>query len=440
LVLVFNRVPQNIKFDKKSPEDCRGFFLSAIKLFFLLLIIAFLINWGCAPKIYRPTAEKETISEPMIRVCIDERIHLKRVAFEGEFTLRLEEAIYRVDQTLGEFVVEIKNDKLVIKSDKRFFEIFKPANLVFRPANHSAKFTWNNTPYAGALEIFYSDQNSCAVNIISIETYLSGVVPFEIPTGLEEYREAVFAQTIAARTYALHRKSNPATENFDLYADVRDQVYNGLKKKTTLSEQAIGESHGQVLLSQGVPAFSQYHSTCGGIIANSEYNKSENYPDSIHKDLSQNEYNCTLSPYYRWMEVRDPETIFQNLNNEYNLDSETANKLLERGFEFNIKIVERSLFGRVETLAIQLPESSFDIRGYRIRRLLASSDGTPLPSNFFFLLKTDESANKIYIIGAGYGHGKGMCQWGAIGMALKNIPYQDILNFYYPDYQLQTIY
>jgi stage II sporulation protein D len=440
LVLVFNRILQKTIFAKKSPEDSRGFFLSAIINFFIISVFSLLFNWGCAPKIHPPAAEKETISEPVIKVCIDEEIDSKQVNFVGEFILRLEEAIYRVDQTLGEFVVEVKNDKLVIKSEKRFFELSKPADFIFQPVNPSSKFIWENTQYSGALEILYSDKNSCAVNKLSIETYLSGVVPFEIPTGLEEYREAVFAQTVAARSYALYRMSNPAKESFDVYADVRDQVYNGLKKKTTLSEQAIRESRGQVLLNQGVPVFSQYHSTCGGILANIEHNKIEIYPDSIHKDLTQYEYNCTLSPYYRWMEIRDAETIFQNLKDEYNLDMATANRLLETGFKFNIKIVDRSLFGRVEKLEIQLPDKTLDVPGYRIRRLLASSDGTPLRSNLFFLLKTDGSADKIYIIGAGYGHGKGMCQWGAIGMALKNVSYQDILNFYYPGYQLQTIY
>ncbi|NIV14592.1 MAG: SpoIID/LytB domain-containing protein, partial [Aliifodinibius sp.] len=146
-------------------------------------------------------------------------------------------------------------------------------------------FTWNGVAYSGNLAIHYQNNYLCAVNLLPIESYLRGVVPFEIPTGQEEYREAVYAQTIAARTYSLYRIEHPSNQLFHVYADVRDQVYNGLKKTTDLADEAIEKTLGMVLLDKEEPAFAQYHSTCGGVLQ-------DTLPNLRRDWMIESQYNC----------------------------------------------------------------------------------------------------------------------------------------------------
>ena len=118
----------------------------------------------------------------------------------------------------------------------------------------------------------------------------------------------------------------------------------------------------------------------------------------------------------------------------------TINDLLNSGFEYDLIVRNRKSNGRVSEMEITIPGKTITARGYQIRKVLADKKGRALPSNLFFILKTNKDADDFYIIGAGFGHGRGLCQWGAIGMALKNYPYKDILGFYYPEFEIQKVY
>jgi SpoIID/LytB domain protein len=140
------------------------------------------------------------------------------------------------------------------------------------------------------------------------------------------------------------------------------------------------------------------------------------------------------------LEIRSAETIFSNISEEFGISAAKRDELINSGFKFDISIKDRSSDGRVFSMEIEIPNQKFTANGYKIRRILSDANGNPLPSNLFFILKPEQDVNKFYIIGAGYGHGKGMCQWGALGMSLEGYSYQQILKFYYPSFNLKTIY
>ena len=296
----------------KSPATFRGFFISPLFKCLTLLSIIFIFS-SCARQIRKPSDKPEKISEPIIKVCIDEKLSNATLAFKGTFIFKTEEAVYYLDETIGTLNVSKKNQKLILENEVRYFEFSSPSILMFRSTDPDFLFTWNKISYSGDLQIVFSSGSSCAVNIVPIETYLRGVVPFEIPTGQDEYREAVFAQAIAARTYAMARMEKSQNKSFDVFADVRDQVYKGQKRTTPLADEAISKTQGNILIVDEKPAYSQYHSTCGGIFETiQDLNSNENsFNEVLNRDISEAGFNCSISPLFRWLEKRSSETILK---------------------------------------------------------------------------------------------------------------------------------
>ena len=432
MLVLAGRVILNFESEIISPEILRGFFISFRRYILHSLVFFLLIFWGCNPQVPKPPGMSENEVEPQIKVCLDENLSRAMLSFKGEYILRAEEAIYYFDASIGKLEVYRKNQSLVFSNNMRFFEFSAGKIVDINPTEPSGSFIWNDVQYSGGLEIVNNSDKAMVINVLPMETYLRGVVPFEIPTGQDEYREAVYAQTIAARTYSLYRMDHPLDKYFHVYDDVRDQVYNGLKKTSDLADEAVKNTSGAVLMDGKMPAFTQYHSTCGGVLQDSL--------PSTRKDMIQSNYNCALSPLFRWLEIRSAETIFSNLAKEFNIDPAKRDKLINSGFQFDISIKDRNSNGRVSSMEIEIQGKKFTANGYKIRKILSDDNGNPLPSNLFFILKPEQNENKFYIIGAGYGHGKGMCQWGALGMSLEGYSHQQILKFYYPSFNLKTIY
>jgi SpoIID/LytB domain protein len=432
LLVLAGSVLQKIMKTIKSPDRLRGFFIPSNRFLLLSYLLLSIVFWNCARQVHKPPQSTEVGAQPNIKVCLDENFSRATLSFDGDYSLQMEEAIYYFDKSIGDLNVQLQENGLIISNDVRYLKLSPTIALEFQPENPSATFIWNGTTYSGNLLIHYENGYLCAINLLPVESYLRGVVPFEIPTGQDEYRDAVYAQTIAARTYSLYRIEHPSGKLFHVYADVRDQVYNGQKRTTDLADEAIEKTIGIVLLDRDKPAFSQYHSTCGGIL--------QDTLPSLRRDLIESQYNCALSPLFRWVEIRSAETIFSNLVREFNIGKDTGDGLLQSGLQIDLSIKDRDSDGRVTSVEADIPNQTFTAGGYRIRRMLSDEAGRALPSNFFFILKPDQKEEKFYIIGAGYGHGKGMCQWGALGMSLEGYSYQKILEFYYPSFYLKPIY
>jgi len=112
----------------------------------------------------------------------------------------------------------------------------------------------------------------------------------------------------------------------------------------------------------------------------------------------------------------------------------------EKGFTMEITVLSRRNSGRISEMMIQLNDESIRLNDWQIRQVFSDADNKPLPSTLFLLKSSPSQKNQFYVIGAGYGHGRGMCQWGAIGQSLKGKSYKDILTFYYPGLFLNKIY
>lgn len=160
-----------------------------------------------------------------------------------------------------------------------------------------------DTGYRGQIEVAVTGQKLNAINVVGLEQYLAGVVPKEMPSAWPA--EALKAQAVAARSYALsHRLGG---KSFDLYADVRSQVYGGVPGESPSSTAAIEATKGEVLLYEGKPIDALFHSTSGGKTADAE----EVFGKAVPYLISVDDPYSALSPVNRWGPTPLPETVLR---------------------------------------------------------------------------------------------------------------------------------
>jgi len=137
------------------------------------------------------------------------------------------------------------------------------APLIFASSDEkNAPVRFNEKPYRGKIEVFANTHGTVTVvNVIGLEDYVKGVVPNELSYPA---LEALKAQAIAARTYALKNRGQFGSEGFDLLPTTRSQVYRGLSSETPLTTRAVDETRGVVATYNGEPINALYTSTCGG--------------------------------------------------------------------------------------------------------------------------------------------------------------------------------
>ena len=124
---------------------------------------------------------------------------------------------------------------------------------------------FNEKPYRGRIEVFANTRGSLTVvNVVALEDYVRGVVPNELAPGRWPEPEALKAQAVAARTYALSRLGGNSPEGFDLTPDTYSQVYGGRSTEQALTDRAVAETRGRVATYAGRPINALYTSTCGG--------------------------------------------------------------------------------------------------------------------------------------------------------------------------------
>jgi len=270
----------------------------------------------------------------------------------------------------------------------------------------------NGEFYSGELEILRDDKGLYVVNSVPFEKYIEGVVYSEL--GKDWELEALKAQAVISRTYALYHKNINAGKNYHLTSSELHQLYRN-KNAGPIVRLAVRITEDQVLSYNGEPIKAFYHSTCEGKTELPNEVWGENYP--YIKSVSCNSNN---SPFGNWQR-------------RFTLHE------LQRALKINaiedIDIASYTETGRVKTVQLLLVASgdeslSYDISATRLRKLLGYSE---LPSTKFSLKKAGE---QIIFAGKGFGHGVGLSQWGALAMARQGKNYREILSHYYPNTQL----
>ena len=290
----------------------------------------------------------------------------------------------------------------------------------------------NKACYNGEFIVTANGNKLNAINVIDIEDYLRGVVPYEIGKLDESKFEALKAQAVAARTYAYKHFGSRVAQGFDVYADTRDQVYKGLHSATELTDKAIRETEGVVMTYNGEFITAYYHSTCGGETEGVATWGRPDHPYLKNKpDLRPDGTPwCRESNYTEWTreftedELRD---LFQINAKEAKANVPSFSSIKSMHIQDTLKS------GRIHTLVIETNNGSFTAKADKIRWLFKRG-GTILPSSFFRIHK---NGNDWILKGKGFGHGVGLCQMGARARAQAGQSYIQILTHYYPGITLE---
>jgi stage II sporulation protein D len=269
----------------------------------------------------------------------------------------------------------------------------------------------NGREYPAPVDILRAGEGLVVINEVPLEDYLVGVLRAE--TGEKFPLEALRAQAIVARTYAAYHRALNAARAFHIVASTAHQQYAGRVPATSPIWGAVRETAGQVLLWEGdvFPAF--YHTESGG------YTEDPRTVFAARNMPGLKAVRCDFSigsPHYYWsLDVKLTDLAEILRRHEAGVGSVIA-----------IDVSERTPSLRAATVTIHGTRSSVRLRGNDFRRML----GYDTFKSTLFAVAVD--AHTAHFSGRGYGHGVGMCQWGAKGMAEQGHTARQILEFYYP--------
>ncbi|MFN2398861.1 MAG: SpoIID/LytB domain-containing protein [Gemmatimonadaceae bacterium] len=318
--------------------------------------------------------------------------------------------------------------------------------FVVRAVGPDALVSVDGRRYRGEIRVAARDTGLVVVNHLLLEDYLRGVVSLEIGTmrTLAELA-AVEAQAVAARSYAYTRLSRDTARLYELRASVLDQVYGGVEGETPIGDRAVSLTTGLVLTFAGRPVNAPYSSTCGGSTSAAsevwQVQRDEPYLVPVDDRMpDSNRYYCDPSPRFSWTQTFDRSSLARSLDRY--LRTYAAVPQTGPGVVRRVEVAGLTPTGRVRSLIIGTDRAQYSLRANDIRFVLRSPGGEILNSTYFSVESehdSDGTLSRLTLRGRGYGHGIGMCQWGAIGRARAGQTFRDILRTYYPGTSVETL-
>ena len=292
--------------------------------------------------------------------------------------------------------------------------MFRAATLGKRPVRVSSLnkvVLVNGTSYRGWVELRKKTNGLLlVVNDLDLEDYLKGVIAAEVPPNWEI--DALKAQAVASRTYALNEKRRYGNRPYHILATIDSQMYSGVRSEYPKAVLAVIETKGLVLVHEGklIPAF--YHANCGG--------HTENASELWGID----------APYLKGVDCECQRILKSELWEKRFTIPQFLDTLKRAGYPLSdisdISVASVTPAGRVKNVALRSKYGSTIVPAEILRSALGS---TVVPSLFFELELTD---GEVVFSGRGKGHGVGLCQWGAHEMAGQGHDFRSILLHYYP--------
>ena len=282
-------------------------------------------------------------------------------------------------------------------------------SVTLAPNDPGASVMVNGRPYRGLAVILRDATGLTVVNRLGMESYLPGVISAEMGRRDPGDREALRAQAVVSRTYALRNLGRWKAQGFDLTGTVADQVYSG----------STGET------AEGAEVFK---------------GAARPYLRSVADQAGDGSVYCSISPRYRWREEWTGDALRSILQRSLppvaGVRSEDVRQVTD------LRVSRRTRSGRVDQLAIGLGGPEVKVDGPAIRQVLRLTSGEPLRSNAFTLVAAGagQRVTHLTVDGMGAGHGVGFWQWGAVGRARAGQRFQEIVEAYFPGTTLERRY
>jgi stage II sporulation protein D len=291
-------------------------------------------------------------------------------------------------------------------------------SALVQPTYADTVVTVDATPYRGVVEVLPAEEGLTVVNVVPLEAYLRGVVPNELAPEAFPQIEAQKAQAVAARSYVLAHLGDYSSRGYDVCATAACQVYRGSASEHPLTDRAVEETRGTVATWRGRPIHAFYTSTCGG------------HTEAGTAVLEDG------APYLQGVACPTERAIGPRLDTtaewRVRLRPRDVARAVSRygsvGRVLDLVPTRVGVSGRVVELRVAGTEGTLELRGQRVQL------GLGLRESLFVLRKETSAAGDIegfVFTGKGWGHGVGLCQVGASGMARAGASFEDILKHYY---------
>jgi stage II sporulation protein D len=377
-------------------KSVRKGFIKSFSLFFIIIIIS------CTPSKKFLIKRNENIGteKKTIRVLVRK---------SGETV--------KISSTDKIKITDLKTTSVKYNGQGRVFN-FNPDKIV----NPIVIETWGSpltvdeTSYRGSIEIRNVMGKLNIINVVTMDEYLSGVVPSEMTFSWND--EALKAQAVASRTFAYYHLMTGSGSYYDIDASTNFQVYRGFSAENEKTNRSVRETSGEIVSYQYRPILTYFHSTCGGRTISGKYvwDKSElPYITGVRCSF------CLDSPKYQWTEKLTLDEIGRAIKRK------NAGVGRIKGISF------QKHEGRVVSVKITHKNGIIKLSGNQFRLLFP-------PMKIKSLMFSAKKMNGgLALEGHGFGHGVGMCQWGARGMSESGKNYRDILNYYYKDIKIINI-
>jgi len=383
--------------------------------------------------------------EPDIRVLLAEGSEGHEIGVTAGAAVRSPEGI-ELMRIPGRATIELSGSRPSIEIEVVRGSVAAADGAVLIVPDRGSTITYQGRSYGGIAKVTFGDAGLALLNVLPLEAYLEGVLPHEMGNPGADGYDALKTQAIAARTYAYRKMTERKTTYFDVHAGVLDQVYQGADGRTSVTTAAVRDTRGQVLTYRGEPVRAYYCACCGGHTSDIRLVWPEREPEDYltgvpDRDAQRKRSFCADYKRFRWrysFTGRElGETLRRTIPAELGVDPGRVGALE------NLTVAERSRSGRVTELRIETSRDDFVVKGDRIRWVLMPDVERRiiLPSVMFRIEPIMERGLAfVSIVGGGNGHGVGMCQTGAIGMARRGYTYEMILAHYYPGCELVKRY
>lgn len=407
-----------------------------------------LVSRDAAPATLARTEFRRATGEPMIRVRVERSA--------AEVTLRPRSRLLVMDPAkpnevlasiAGPSVMRVVNGSMTLSDDKGARAVDVPRIVTLREADGGVVH-FDDAEHHGTLELSIADSGDAidVIEFVPLETYVAGVIAREL---YPDWSPAAFeAQAITARSYALHERERRISigSSFHVESTTQDQAYEGATGNPRAID-AVKRTHGMVLTYRGEILRTYYSSTCGGRAASArdtwptgpgfEYNLAT--PIQAH----ERDCPCNFSTRYRWtierpvanLALRFAEHGKRSGASIRSIDSVSkieAHRLNRVGRPAAFEITDRR--GKTWLLSGEQLRLAFNVDVAGIPPIDATT--RVLSSDVVVTIKGDTAV----IAGRGFGHGVGMCQFGAEGLARDGWTAREILAHYYPGSTLERAY
>ena len=397
----------------------------------LLKIIC--INIFCCFLIVNSTSAASQKQE-YIRVGLLQGQETVTISAENDFVIKDidNKKNYKYDKSKN---VMVRQSERKIYIDKKG----KETTTLIVAVKNNAPVIVNNQHYRGTLIIQPHKAGLTVINRLLLEDYLRGVVAKEMPYNWS--KEALKAQAVAARTFALYDKTDKkhAREGFDVCATTDCQTYGGIASETSATDNAIKATSGQIITYANEPICAVFHAASGGFTENSEdvWKVTVPYLRSVDDNTEQ-------SPYTSWSTQITIDDLSKTLARQYT-NIGTIKEIDTTNFPQNVK--KNSKAKVIKFTGSN--KKTLELTGAQLRSLLGLKS-----NNFTLSLIQDKKQLKdskklkitkpdktvLQINGKGLGHRLGMSQWGAKSLAENGKNYKQILQHYYSDVSIKSIY